>query len=84
MVYEKIDRYTLSKEGRWRFMRVREDKEAVRFEGYEIIDYLYNNGAMTIEKIKNYTGLSHNQVVEKMQALISQRFVEKMVGPRSL
>jgi len=84
MVYEKIDRYTLSKEGRWRFMRVREDKEAVRFEGYEIIDYLYNNGAMTIEEIKNYTGLSQNQVVEKMQALISQRFVEKMVGPRSL
>ena len=84
MVYEKMDRYTLSKEGRWRFMRIREDKETVRFEGYEIIDYLYDNGARTIEEIINYTGLSQNQVVDKIQALISQRFVEKLVGPRFL
>jgi len=45
-----MDRYTLSKEGRWRFMRIREDKEAARFEGYEIIDYLYENGARTIRE----------------------------------
>ena len=65
-------------------MRIREDKETTRFEGYEILDYLYENGARTIEEIENHTGLSQSRVIDKIQAFISQRFVEKLIAPRFL
>ena len=65
-------------------MRMREDAQTVRFAGYEIIDYLYINGAGTIKEIENHTGLSQNQLADRMQALISQRFVEKLGVPKFL
>ena len=59
-------------------MRLREEKETATFEGYEIIDYLYNSGARTIEEIENNTGLSQSQIMERIQAFINQRFIEKL------
>ena len=73
-----MDRYTLSEEGRWRFMRIREDTETAKFEGYGILDYLYQEGCGTIEEISYHTDLSPRQVVDRLRAFISQRFVEKV------
>ena len=75
-----MDKYTLTHEGRWRFMRIREDTETARFEGYEILDYLYEKGAGTIEEISSHTGLSQHQIIDRIQAFISQRFVEKVAA----
>ena len=63
-------------------MRLREDTETATFKGYEILEYLYNNGARTIEEIENHTGLSQSQVMERIQAFISQRFIEKLAVHR--
>lgn len=49
-----MDRYTLTKEGRWRFMRIRENTTTARMEGYEVLDFLYEKGPRTIEEIENY------------------------------
>jgi len=81
MVYESTNRYTLTREGKWRFMRMRENPATAKFEGYEILDYLYDNGAGTIEEIENHTGISREKVIERLWAFINQRYVEKLSAP---
>lgn len=81
MVYESTNRYTLTREGKWRFMRIRENPATVKFDGYEILDYLYDNGAVTIEEIKDYAGISREKVPERLQAFINQRYVERLSAP---
>ena len=80
MGYEQIDRYTLSYEGRSRFRRAKisVNKEEAKIEGYEVLDYLYEHGAATVEEIENYTGLSWNQVTEKILAFVYRGYVEKL------
>jgi len=76
-----MNRYTLSEEGRWRFRRIKlkRDAEMTRMEGYEVLDYLYENGPGTVEEIAKYTGLSQVQAVDRLWAFIHQRLVEKLV-----
>ena len=78
---EQMDRYTLSNEGRARFRRTKIgvdiEGEAKR-EGYEVLDYLYEHGAATVEEIENYTGLSGGQVGEKIWEFINRGNVEKL------
>ncbi len=77
-----MHRYMLSNEGTARFKRtkisVNIEGEARR-EGYEVLDYLYEHGAATVEEIKNYTGLSLVQVEGKIMAFITRGYVEKLV-----
>jgi len=76
-----MNRYTLSEEGRWRFRRIKlkRDAEMTRMEGYEVLDYLYENGPGTVEEIAKYTGLSQVQAVDRLWAFIHQRLIEKLV-----
>jgi len=50
-----------------------------RMEGYEVLDYLYENGPGTVEEIAKYTGLSQVQAVDRLWAFIHQRLIEKLV-----
>ncbi len=74
-------RYTLSFDGKARFKRV---KISTNIEGegnkefYEVLDYLYEHGAATVEEIENYTGLSYDQVVNKLESFIYWGYVEKL------
>jgi len=74
-----MDRYMLSNEGRARFKRkkISVDIGMDKIEGYEVLDYLYEHGAATVEEIENYTGLSWSQVVDKLSTFIHHGFVEK-------
>ena len=74
-----MDRYTLTKGGRWRFMRIKADTEPTKMEGYEILDYLYEQGPRTVEEIADYTGLSHSQVIARLLAFMPQGYVAKVV-----
>ena len=76
-----MDRFKLSTEGiaRFRRMRVDLDKPASQIEGYEILNYLYENGSGTVEEITNYTGLSWDKVMNKLSTLMYHRYVEGLV-----
>ena len=75
-----MDRYTLTKEGRARFGRIKISVSTgtPKMEGYEVVDYLYEYGAAPVEEIKNYSGLSRVQVMDKLWAFISRGYVEKL------
>jgi len=79
-----MDEYKLSQEGRWKFLRIREDTETARFEGYEILNYLYEQGAGTIEEISYHTELSTREVAENLSAFISRGLVEQVTYRRRL
>ena len=75
-----MDKYTLSYEGiaRFRRMRIDSDIEVSRIEDYKIANYLYEHGAATVEEIENYTGLSLDQVSNKLSTLIYHGYVEAL------
>ena len=69
----------LSNEGVARIKRrkISVDVGMDKVEGYEVLDYLYEYGAATVEEIENYTGLSRSQVVDKLSTFIHHGFVVK-------
>ena len=75
-----MDGYMLSKEGRARFRGIKTSVniEHASMEGYEVLDYLYEHGAATVEEIENYAGLSRGQVTDKLWGFISRGYVEKL------
>ncbi|MBA7598675.1 hypothetical protein ES703_05694 [subsurface metagenome] len=75
-----MNRYTLSEEGRSRFRRIKlkGNTEMARMEGYEVLDYLYENGPGTVEEIAQYAGLSRVQAMDRLWAFIHQRLVQKL------
>jgi DNA-binding MarR family transcriptional regulator len=75
-----MDRYVLSSEGRTKFKRtkIRMSAEEVTMEGYEILDFLYEHGAATIEEIEKHTGLHYDQVVHKIESFIPWGYIERL------
>ena len=75
-----MDRYFLSGEGRARFQRMRISLEAggSKFEGYEILAYLYDHGASTAAELVTHTGLSRGKLMELIFTYIHHGFVEGM------
>ena len=70
--------YTLTNEGiaRFRKRKMSVRAEVVKMEGYEVLDYLYEHGARTLEEISDHTGLSHGQVLEKLLLFMNLGLVE--------
>ena len=74
-----MDRYVLSEEGRARFDRI---KLTVVIEGrpkiwgYEVLDYLFKHERATVEEIEKSTGLSWNQVVDRLNEFVNRGYVE--------
>jgi transcription initiation factor IIE alpha subunit len=70
--------YTLTNEGiaRSRKRKMSVKAEMASIEGYEVLDYLYDHGAATLEEISDHTGLSHGQVVEKLILFMNHGLVE--------
>ena len=76
-----MDRYILSSEGRARFKRTKIRmgiEETDKMEGYEVLDYLYEHGAATVEEIEKHTGLSYGRVVHKMESLMPWGYIERL------
>ena len=46
--------------------------------GYKVLDYIYENGADTIDGIAISTGLSHEQVVSQLQVYMAHGLVEEL------
>jgi DNA-binding MarR family transcriptional regulator len=70
-----MDKYFLSNEGRARFKRMRISGEA-RFEGFEILEYLYDHGSSTAEELTGHTGLTRGQLMELVMTFINHGLVE--------
>ena len=70
----------MTTEGRARFRRMKTSVDVTmpRMEGYEVLSYLYEHGADTIEGIAAATGLSREQAVSDLQSFMSRGFVEEM------
>jgi len=77
-----MKKYTLSLGGRSRFRAVKREILAdigrTKMEGYEVLDYLYENGSGTVEEITNQNDLPQSQVMNRLMAFINQGFVEKL------
>lgn len=75
-----MDRYTLTLEGRAKFKRskIRMAAEEHTMEGFEILDYLYEHGASTIEEIEKSTGLHYDQVVHKIESFMPWGYIERL------
>ena len=74
-----MDRYMLSREGRARFQREKisvDIEEKVKMKGYDVLDYLYEHGAATVEEIEEHTGLSWGQVVDILGSFIPWGYIE--------
>ncbi len=53
-------------------------EETDKMEGYEVLDYLYEHGAATVEEIESHTGLSYDRVAHKMESLIPRGYIERL------
>ena len=73
-----MDRYKLTQEGRWKFTRMKADTEMADFDGYEILDVLYEDGYSTIEEISYQTELPIREVARNISAFITRGLVEKV------
>jgi DNA-binding MarR family transcriptional regulator len=75
-----MDKYMLSSEGRTKFKRtkIRMSAEEQTMEGFDILDYLYEHGAATVEEIEKHTGLSYGQVVHKIESFIPWGYIERL------
>ncbi len=70
----------LTSEGRTKFKRtkIRMSAEEQTMEGFDILDYLYEHGAATVEEIEKHTGLSYGQVVHKIESFIPWGYIERL------
>ena len=75
-----MDRYMLTSEGRTKFKRtkIRMSAEEQTMDGFDILDYLYEHGAATVEEIEKHTGLSYGQVVHKIESFIPWGYIERL------
>jgi hypothetical protein len=80
-----MDRYTLTFEGRNKFARtkIRMAAEEKTIEGFEILDFLYEHGAASIEEIAEHTELHYDEVVHKMESFMPWGYLEKLGGATS-
>jgi len=70
-----MDKYLLSNEGKARFKRMRISGEP-KFEGYDILEYLYEHGSSTTDELVEHTGLSRNKLTELLMTFIHHGFIE--------
>jgi DNA-binding MarR family transcriptional regulator len=75
-----MDRYMLTSEGRTKFKRtkIRMSAEEQTMEGFDILDYLYEHGAATIEEIEKHTGLPYDQVAHRLESFIPWGYIERL------
>jgi len=48
-----------------------------KIAGYEILEYLYENGPGTIDEIVKCTGLAYNKMTNKLSVFIHHGYIEK-------
>jgi DNA-binding MarR family transcriptional regulator len=75
-----MHRYMLTDEGRARIRRrkISVTADMAKIEGYEVLDYLFEHGAGTVEEISSDTGLSQGHVMDKLSVFINHGFVEEL------
>ena len=80
LVLEPMDRYRLSNEGLTKFKRtkIRMSAEDQTMDGYDILNCLYERGALTIEEIEKFTGLRYDQVVHMMESFFPWGYIERL------
>lgn len=77
-----MDRYTLTEEGRARSRRriISESAETASMEGNEILDFLYEHGAATVEELVEFTGMTRFHLMDKILLYLNHGLVEKLHG----
>jgi hypothetical protein len=70
-----MDKYFLSNEGRARFKRMRISGEP-KFEGYDILEYLYEHGSSTADELVGYTSLARGKLMELVITFIHHGLIE--------
>jgi transcription initiation factor IIE alpha subunit len=77
-----MDRYTLTEEGRARSRRriISESAETASMEGNEILDFLYEHGAATVEELVEFTGMTRFHVMDKILLYLNHGLIEKLHG----
>jgi transcription initiation factor IIE alpha subunit len=75
-----MKKYVLTDEGRARLKRrkISVDAGMSRKDGYEVLDYLYEHGAATLEEIENDAGISRNKIIEKLLIFLNHELVEEL------
>ena len=76
-----MDRYTFTSEGRAKFRRMEthiHSDESAKSEDYDILHYLYEHGAASVEELEKYTGLSWNEVTNRLSTLMYHDYIEEL------
>jgi len=76
-----VDKYTLTYQGRAKFRRMEtriHSDESAMSEDYDILHYLYERGAASVEELEEYTGLSWNEVTNKLSTLMYHDYIEEL------
>jgi DNA-binding MarR family transcriptional regulator len=76
-----MERYTLTYEGRTMLRRmesrVRADS-SFRTDDFKILEFLYEDGAATIDEIVDYTGLSRSELVNRLLGIMKRGYIEAL------
>jgi hypothetical protein len=78
-----MDKYLLSNEGRARFKRMRLSVAAgdPEFEGYSVLAYLYDHGAMSAGELVENSGFSRSKLMDLIISFIHHGLVEGIQEP---
>jgi DNA-binding MarR family transcriptional regulator len=78
-----MERYTLTFEGRsmLRRMESRVSTDASFLtEDFKILEFLYENGAATVDEIVDYTGLTRSQLVNRLFGIMRRGYIEALAS----
>ena len=68
--------YSLTEKGRKKFKRMRDNLGITQTAGYQVLEYLYENGTGTVEQIVIYTGVPHSEVMPMLNRFRGEGSVE--------
>ena len=71
-----MDTYSLTEKGRATFEHMRDKLGITWTAGYQVLEYLYENGTGTVEHIVSYTGLHPSEVMAKLNRFRREGEVE--------
>ena len=78
-----MERYTLTFEG-LAMLRRMESRVATdasfRTEDYQILEFLYENGAATIDEIVDYIGVTRAELVNRLFGIMRRGYIEALAG----
>ena len=76
-----MEKYTLTYEGRSMLRRMESrvsTDSSFKTDDFQILEFLYENGAASVDDIESYTGLSRGELVNKLLGIMRRGYIEAL------